>query len=57
MVSLKQKFPFLRETYWGTDSLWSASYIVFTVGIDEEVIRKYIAMQGDEDAGRQLKLA
>jgi len=57
VVSLKQKFPFLRETYWGTDSLWSASYIVFTVGIDEEVIRKYIAMQGDEDAGRQLKLA
>lgn len=39
--SLKQKFPFLKEVYWGTDSLWSASYFVSTVRINAAVIRKY----------------
>ena len=53
---LKQKFPFLNEVYWGTDSLWSASYFVSTVGVNEATIKKYIAMQGKEDAGRQVRL-
>ena len=54
---LKQKFPFLKEVYWGTDGIWSDSYFVSTVGINEEVIRKYIEQQGREDAGQhQLKL-
>lgn len=54
---LKKKFPFLKEVYWGTDSIWSDSYFVSTVGVNEEVIRKYIEHQGREDAGQhQLKL-
>ncbi len=54
---LKQKFPFLKEVYWGTDGIWSDSYFVSTVGINEEIIRKYIEHQGREDAGQQrLKL-
>ena len=53
--SLKQKFPFLKEVYWGTDSVWSSGYFVSTVGITEEVVRKYIEMQGKEDSG-QAKL-
>jgi len=54
--SLKQKFPFLKEVYWGTDSLWSSGYFVSTVGINESVIRKYIKLQDKEDAGRQACL-
>ena len=54
--SLKQKFPFLKEIYWGTDSLWSSGYFVSTVGLNESIIRRYIALQGKEDAGRQAKL-
>lgn len=50
--SLNQKFPHLRQAYWGTRSIWSAGYFVSTVGINEEVIRRYIEDQGKEDAGQ-----
>ena len=52
---LKQKFPFLKQVYWGTDGLWSDSYFVSTVGINETTIRRYIQQQGHEDSG-QAKL-
>ena len=55
---LKQKFPFLKEVYWGTDSVWSEGYFVSTVGVNEQIIRRYIEMQGQEDAGQaKLELA
>ncbi|MBU1036996.1 IS200/IS605 family transposase [Patescibacteria group bacterium] len=53
--SLKQKFPFLKEVYWGQDSVWSDGYFVSTVGVNEQVIKEYIEQQGQEDAG-QAKL-
>ena len=53
--SLKKKFDFLKRLYWGTDAIWSEGYFVSTVGINEEVIRKYIQKQGEEDFG-QAKL-
>jgi putative transposase len=53
--SLKQKFPFLKQVYWGTDSIWSEGYFVSTVGLDEETVRAYIERQGQEDNG-QAKL-
>lgn len=54
---LKKKFPFLKEVYWGTDGIWSDSYFVSTVGVNEDIIRRYIEHQGREDAGQhQLKL-
>ena len=52
---LKKKFPFIKETYWGTESVWSEGYFVSTVGINEEVIKKYIEQQEQEDSG-QAKL-
>jgi len=52
---LKEKFEFLKEVYWGTESIWSGGYFVSTVGLDEQTIRHYIEMQGKEDAG-QAKL-
>ncbi len=39
---IKVRFPFLKKVYWGTDSVWSGSYFVSTVGVSEEVIRRYI---------------
>lgn len=54
---LNIKFPFLRKVYWGTRSIWSAGYFASTVGINEEIIRRYIQQQGEEDAGQaQLEL-
>lgn len=52
---MKKKFPFLREVYWGTESIWSGGYFVSTVGVNEDTIRRYIDLQGQEDAG-QAKL-
>ena len=49
---LKQKFPFLKEVYWGTDGIWSDGYFVTTVGINKEIIQKYIENQGQEDSGQ-----
>lgn len=49
---LKQKFPFLKQVYWGTDSIWSEGYFVSTVGINEAMIRKYIEQQGQQDLGQ-----
>lgn len=49
---LKQKFPFLKKVYWGTDAIWSEGYFVSTVGINEDMIRKYIEEQGKKDSGQ-----
>ena len=49
---LKEKFPFLKDVYWGTDGIWSDGYFVSTVGINEEIIQKYIQHQGQEDSGQ-----
>ena len=49
---LKQKFPFLKQIYWGTEAVWSEGYFVTTVGIDEAMIHAYIDAQGKKDAGQ-----
>jgi len=51
---LKQKFPFLKDVYWGTDSVWSEGYFVTTVGANEAAIKKYIEEQGKKDLGQTL---
>lgn len=52
--NLKQKFPFLKEIYWGTESVWSEGYFASTVGVTDAMIRKYIENQGKKDAGQTL---
>ena len=52
---LKQKFPFLKQAYWGTDAVWSEGSFVSTVGVNESIIQKYIENQGREESG-QAKL-
>jgi putative transposase len=49
---LKQKFPFLKQVYWGTEAVWSEGYFVSTVGINEAMIQAYIEAQGKKDAGQ-----
>jgi putative transposase len=49
---LKQKFPFIKSVYWGTDAVWSEGYFVSTVGVNEAIIQRYIEMQGKKDAGQ-----
>ena len=54
--NIKQQFTYLRQVYWGTDSLWSEGYFVSTVGVHESLIRKYIKNQGASDAGQTASL-
>ena len=49
---LKQKFPYLKEAYWGTEGIWSEGYFVSTVGISESYIEQYIREQGKKDSGQ-----
>ena len=49
---IKQKFPFLKDVYWGADGIWSDGYFVDTVGVNAEVIRQYIEHQGQQDTGQ-----
>ena len=53
---LKKQFPFLTEVYWGTDGIWSDGYFVSTAGVKQEVIRKYIQQQGEQDAAQTALL-
>ena len=52
--SMKQKFEFLKKCSYGTDGIWSDGYLVSTIGLNEEIIRKYIEKQGQEDLGQTL---
>ena len=49
---LKQKFPFLKEVYWGTEAIWSEGYFVSTVGVNQKMIEEYIEHQGKKDSGQ-----
>lgn len=51
-TGLKQKFPFLKSVYWGTESIWSEGYFVTTIGINKKIIQQYIASQGNKDSGQ-----
>ena len=53
--AMREKFQFLDKVYWDRGGIWSKGYFVSTVGITEEIIRRYVAKQGQEDAG-QAKL-
>ena len=49
---LHKRVRFLDKVYWDRGGIWSKGYFVSTVGITEEIIRRYVEMQGKEDAGQ-----
>jgi putative transposase len=54
--NIKKKFPVLKKHYWGTDSLWSSGYFASTIGVNKEIIRRYIEKQGNLDTGQTATL-
>ncbi len=52
---LKRRFKFIREMYLD-GGIWSVGYFVSTIGLNEEMIKRYIANQGKKDVGRTIKL-
>ncbi|MDO8669612.1 MAG: IS200/IS605 family transposase [Candidatus Buchananbacteria bacterium] len=53
--AMRRKFPFLEQLYDRHVGFWSDGYFVSTAGVNEEQIKKYIKLQGEEDNG-QAKL-
>jgi putative transposase len=49
---LRRKFEFLSHVYWDNRGIWAKGYFVSTVGINEETIKNYIALQEQEDTGQ-----
>ena len=48
-IKLFKSYPKLKEKpYWG-NHFWSRGYFVTTVGVDEEMIRRYVKYQEGED--------
>ena len=54
-LKLQKKFDWLKKVYWKEGVVWSPGYYVSTIGIDEEVIIKYVKWQQSQDFG-QAKL-
>jgi putative transposase len=54
-LELKRKFKFIREMYID-GGIWSVGYYVSTVGLNEQMIKRYLDMQGKLDRGRTIKL-
>ena len=50
--ALRQKFDFLAKVYWKENIVWSPGYFVSSVGVDEDVIRRYVERQGQRDSGQ-----
>lgn len=47
-LRIMDKFPSLRKRYW-TKHFWSPGYCVSTVGLDEEMIQKYVRWQQERE--------
>ena len=50
--ALKDKFDFLKKTYYGAGGIWSTGYFVSTIGLDAEMIKRYVRYQEKEDLGQ-----
>ncbi len=48
-IKLFKSYPKLKQKpYWG-NHFWSRGYFVTTIGVDEEIIRRYVKYQEKED--------
>ena len=48
---IKKRFKFVRKIYDGKEGMWSTGFFVSTIGLNEEIIRKYIDKQNNYDKG------
>ena len=54
-IRVFNKFKYLKEkTYWG-NHFWAKGYCVDTVGLNEEMIRKYVKFQERKDRREEKK--
>lgn len=49
---MRKFFPWRAKVYWNENIVYSPGYFVSSVGVDEEVIRRYVEKQGQQDSGQ-----
>ena len=52
---MRREIEWFDKLYYDTPSLWSVGFFVSTIGLDEEMIKKYVRYQQKQDSG-QAKL-
>lgn len=52
---LKKRYRYIDKMYM-EGSIWSVGYFSSTVGVDEDVVRRYIERQGEEEKPQQAGL-
>ena len=51
---LREKFKWLEKVYFKEKVFWSPGYFVSSVGVDEDIIKRYVEYQGRQDEGQLL---
>ncbi|MDH5908858.1 IS200/IS605 family transposase [Vibrio aestuarianus] len=54
-IRLFNKFPHIRKKLWG-NHFWARGYFVDTVGVNEEIIRRYVRHQDKKDQEYEAQL-
>ena len=49
---MRHEIEWFEKPYYDTPSLWSVGYFVSTIGLDEEMIKKYVKYQQKQDSGQ-----
>lgn len=52
---LRKKYPWLEKVYWEENIVWSPGYFIASVGVNADIIKRYVRWQGERDSG-QAKL-
>ena len=52
-IQVFRQFPHLKQKPYWVNHFWARGYCVDTVGIDEEIIRKYVKYQEKEEARQE----
>ena len=52
---LRRAFKWLDKVYWKENVMWSPGYFISSVGVEEEVVKRYVEYQGRKDSG-QLRM-
>jgi putative transposase len=55
-IKLKKKFKFINQMYLKRQSVWSVGFFSSTVGLNEEMIKRYIQYQGKQEQHTLIKL-
>jgi len=55
-IRLFNKLPYVHKKRWG-NSFWARGYFVDTVGVNEEIIRRYVRHQDKQDLEHDAQLS